>query len=296
MVGSLNIEEENINICKRGILLIIISSACFALMALIVKFIQHTSLMEIIFFRCMPSIIILPILLKKKNISFYYNNKPLLLLRFVFGFFAMLIYFYTIRVMSLTDAITIRQLSPFFIIIISSIFLKEKVFFYQITIFLLALLGTILIIKPGLRLEVLPTIIAVIGSVSNAGTNVTLRGLHLTDHPLVIVTFFTFSSCLTSLIVMLWQGNFYFPDPVNLLLLILLGLISLLAQITLTKAYQFAPANILALYLYSQIIFATMFDFFFFKKILDLFSVLGLSFVIISGYLNYRLRVTDQKT
>jgi len=145
-------------------------------------------------------------------------------------------------------------------------------------------------IKPGLRLEILPTIIALIGSVSNAGTNVTLRGLHLTDHPLVIVTFFTFSSFLTSLIVMLWKGNFYFPDPFNLLLLVLLGLISLLAQITLTKAYQFAPANILALYLYSQIVFATMFDFFFFKKILDLFSVLGFSIVIISGYLNYKLK------
>ena len=129
-----------------------------------------------------------------------------------------------------------------------------------------------------------------------AAAHVTLRYLRLSDHYLVIINYFAYISGITSLIILLFQGNLIIPSLPEFLVLILLGMLGMFSQATLTKAYQFAPANILALYLYSQIIFATMFDFFFFKKILDLFSVLGLSFVIISGYLNYRLRVTDQKT
>jgi len=71
-------------------------------------------------------------------------------------------------------------------------------------------------------------------------------------------------------------------------ILILLGLFALAAQITLTKAYQLSPANLVSLYTYSQIIIASIFGLLFFKEIPDVFTVIGASFIITSGYLNYR--------
>ena len=76
------------------------------------------------------------------------------------------------------------------------------------------------------------------------------------------------------------------PTP-DLLILTLFGSLALIAQITFTKAYQLAPASLVSLYNYSQIIFACTFGILFFKEIPDLSTISGAIFIVISGYLNY---------
>jgi len=58
--------------------------------------------------------------------------------------------------MILTDAVTIKRLSPIFIILLATIFLKEKIDFKKINIFILAFLGASLIVKSGFYLYVHP--------------------------------------------------------------------------------------------------------------------------------------------
>jgi drug/metabolite transporter (DMT)-like permease len=73
--------------------------------------------------------------------------------------------------------------------------------------------------------------------------------------------------------------------------LFLLGLAGLGAQFALTKAYQMAPAKLVSLYLYLQIIFGALLGVLFFKEIPDLFSIIGASLIIVSGYLNNKLKI-----
>jgi len=274
-----------------GIIMMIVASICFALVGVMIKFIGNIPLMEMIFFHSLPSILILPLILKNKNISLRGKNKPLLLFRCFFGFLSAVGYFYTFRTMTMTDAMTIRQLSPFFIVMFAIIFLKEKVSPQRIPIFLLVFLGGLWVIKPGIRLEMFPAIVGVLAAIFSAGAHVSLRNLRLTDHPLVIVNYFSFVSGLMALVILIWQNNFVIPDFIGLMSLILLGLITLGAQIALTKAYQMAPASMVSLYTYSQIIFATIFGMFFFREIPDLFTIFGAILIIISGYLNYKLKI-----
>ena len=229
--------------------------------------------------------------LKNGKVSFWGNNKPLLLLRSVFSVFAVIAYFYSITVMILTDAVTIKQLSPFLTIFLASIFLGEKIDFKKITIFTLAFLGALLVVKPGFRLDIYPAVIALLGTISTAGSHVALRSLRLTDHPLVIVNYFGYSNGLISFGILLWQGNFIIPDALSLFVLLLLGLVGLGAQFALTKAYQMAPTNLVSFYLYLQIIFGALLGVLFFKEIPDLFTILGATLIIISGYLNYKLKI-----
>ena len=267
----------------------IFSSICMALVGVMIKFIGNIPLMEMIFFRNLPSILILPLLLKNKNIPFRGENKPLLLFRCFFGFLSAVGYFYTFQTMTMTDAMTIRQLSPFFIVMFAIIFLKEKVSPQRIPIFLLVFLGGLLVIKPGIRLEIFPAIVGVLAAMSGGAAQVSLRNLRLTDHPLVIVNYFAFVSGLMALVILIWQNNFVIPDFISLTKLVLLGLVALGSQITLTKAYQMAPASMVSLYTYSQIIFATLFGLLFFRELPDLLSIIGAFLIIISGYLNYKL-------
>ena len=268
----------------------ILSSICFALGGAMIKYIENIPLMEMVFFRNLPTILILFFIIKNQNISLIGKNKPLLLFRCFFGFISAVGYFYTFKTMTMTDAMTIRQLSPFFIILLATIFLKEKISLQRIPIFLLVFLGALLVIKPGMRLEMLPVIVGVSATIFAAGVHISLRILRLTDHPLVIVYYYAIASALFSLVISVWQNNFVIPDFVSLMSLILLGLFALGAQITLTKAYQMAPAGMVSLYTYSQIIFAAIFGLLFFREFPDLLSILGAFLIIISGYLNYKLK------
>jgi drug/metabolite transporter (DMT)-like permease len=287
----LSLEKNGEDKSNMGILTMIIATICFSLMAAMVKFLRHLPVMEIIFFRNIPIMLIIPLILKNKKISFWGNNKPLLLLRSLFSSFAAIAFFYTITVMILTDAVTIKQLSPFFIILLASIFLGETIDFRKITFFILAFLGALLVVKPGFRLDIYPAIIALLGAISTAGSHVALRSLRLTDHPLVIVNYFGYSIGLISFGILLWQGNFIIPDVLSLFVLLLLGLAGLGGQFALTKAYQMAPTKLVSLYLYLQIIFGALLGVLFFKEIPDLLSVFGASLIIISGYLNYKLKI-----
>ena len=98
-----------------------------AITAVMVKQVGHLPLLEIMLFRNIPTMIIVPIILKKMNISLFGNNKPILWFRGFMGLLGMLTIYYTFTVMSLTDAMTIQQLSPFFIFFLAGIFLKEKI-------------------------------------------------------------------------------------------------------------------------------------------------------------------------
>lgn len=271
----------------------IINSICVSIMTLLVKFVHHLPLMEIIFFRSLPLMLIVPLVLKNRRISFIGNNRRILLLRCLFSCVGIIAYFYSITStsMTLTDAITIKQLSPIFVIILASIFLRESINSQKISIFILALFGTILIIKPGLRLDIFPAIIGMLGAISFAGSQITLRHLRLTDHLLVIVNYFGITLGLSSFTILLFQGGFIVPDIVSLEILISLGVIGVAGQISLTKAYQMAPANLVSLYSYLQIIFGTIFGIIFFKEIPDLFSIFGAFLIIISGYLYYKLNI-----
>jgi len=287
----LSLEKNGEDKSNMGILMMILASICFALMAVMVKFLSDFPLMEIIFFRSVPSVLIIPLILKNKKISFWGNNKPLLLLRGLISFIVIIAYFYTITVMNLTDALSIKQLSPLFIILLASIFLREKVSFKQVAIFILALLGVLLIIKPGFSLNIYPAIIGLIGAMFTAGAHITVRRLRLFDHPLVIVNYLGYTIGLLSFIVLLWQGNFCVPDVLSLFVLLLMGLVGLGAQLALTKAYQMAPTKLVSFYLYLQIIFGALLGVLFFKEIPDLFSIFGATLIIISGYLNYKLKI-----
>ncbi|GAI86972.1 unnamed protein product, partial [marine sediment metagenome] len=123
--------------------------------------------------------------------------------------------------------------------------------------------------------------------------HVTVRHLRITDHNLVIINYFAYISGLISLPILLFQRSFIVPNLFDFFILILLGLFALVTQFTLTKAYQLAPANLVSLYTYSQIIFASVFGLLFFKEIPDLLSISGASFIIISGYLNYRFKINN---
>jgi len=53
-------------------------------------------------------------------------------------------------------------------------------------------------------------------------------------------------------------------------------------------AFKFSPASLVSLYTYIKIIFGIFIGIIFFREIPDIFSVAGVFFILITGYLNYK--------
>lgn len=281
---------RNNKIKVQGILMMVIAAICFAVLAMLIKFIPNIPLMEIILFRNISIMLVIPLMILKEGIPILGNNRPLLLLRSIFTVFAMTSYFYTIKVMILTDALTIKSLAPFLSIFFAAIILKEKIGFKHISIFIVGFLGMLLIVKPGIRSDIFPAIIGLGGATLTAIGYIMIRYLRSEDHPLVIVNYFGYVIGLTALGVLLWQKNFIIPDTKSLIILLLIGIAGLGGQYFLTLSYYIAPPKLVSLYLYLQIVFSAIFDTFIIKKAPDLLSISGASLIIVSGYLNYKLK------
>lgn len=274
---------------KTAIIYMIFSVFCFSSMTVIVKYLKYYPLMETILFRSLPTCIITSILIiSNQNISIVGNNIKYLWIRAILGLLGNLGFFYACQVMNLTDATTIRQLTPFFIVLLAGIFLRESIQIRQIFLFVLAFFGALMVIKPGLNINYIPGIISIIAALISAWAHVIVRKLRETDNPLVIVNYFAFFSFISATIILLINKQFITPTLLDFMLFFLLGILGFFAQFTLTIAYKIAPAGLISFYMYLMIIFAAFFDIMFFNLIPDNFSIVGAIVVLVSGYLNYK--------
>jgi drug/metabolite transporter (DMT)-like permease len=273
---------------KLGIILMILTALFFALIGFIIKLLDNVPLMEVVLFRNLPSMIIIPIILIKQKISILGRNRPLLMLRGFLGTIGMIAIFYTYTAMPITESTAIQRLSPFFIIIMSIIFLHEKYSFKKIPFILIAFIGALLVIKPGFRIDLIPAIIALIAAMLMGSAHIVIRYLRLSDNYWVIINYYAYIAGFTAIISLVWEKNFVMPNTINVILLIILGLVAFASQICLTLSYRFAPASIVAPYLYIQIIFAAILEITFLGIIPDLLTIAGSVIIIISGIMNFR--------
>jgi drug/metabolite transporter (DMT)-like permease len=266
----------------RGILLIILSAFCFAFMNAFVKLSGDLPSVQKSFFRNFIAFLIALVLLIKdrKNFRFQKEGMGYLLLRSVFGTIGILCNFYAIDKLVLSDASMLNKMSPFFTILFSWLFLKEKLKPFQGFAVLTAFLGSLLIIKPTLDFtDFIGSAAGLFGGICAGFAYCMVRilgqkGMQKT----FIVAFFSGFSCLVTLPFLIL--DFHPMTWVQLLTLIGAGVAAAGGQFTITAAYCYAPAKEISVYDYSQIIFSTALGFVFFSEIPDAWSFAGYLIII----------------
>lgn len=268
---------------QKAIIYIIASAFCFALMNCFVRLSGDLPTMQKSFFRNFIAMIMAALMLFKTKTGLRYEKKdiPLLLLRSAAGTMGILGNFYAVDHLNLSDASMLNKLSPFFAILFSMIFLREKPKLIQLMCVILAFIGSLFIIKP--TLDITAAFPAIAGAVGGMGagaayTAVRALGKRGVKGPL-IVFFFSAFSCM---VVLPWVITGYKPMEIwQLGFLLLAGVSAAGGQFTITAAYSNAPAKEISIYDYTQIIFAAALGFFLFSQIPDIYSVMG--YFIICG-------------
>ena len=261
----------------KGILYIICSAFCFALMNMFVRAAGDLPSIQKSFFRNLVAFVFAMIILKKNDIPFRCKRENLkyLLIRSICGTLGILCNYYAVDHLVLSDASMLNKMSPFFAVIFSCLVLKEKVNVPQALFVIGAFLGSLLVIKPTFsNMDLFPSVIGLLGGLGAgiAYTYVRKATLHGEKGPL-IVCFFSAFSCLVTLPFLIFDYHYMSLTQIGTLLAA--GLAAAGGQFTITAAYSCAPAKEISVYDYSQIIFAAGLGFFVFAQIPDLLSWIG---------------------
>jgi drug/metabolite transporter (DMT)-like permease len=284
----------------KAVILMLISSFAFALSAAAVKLAGNLPVFEKVFFRNIVSVVIAFIVLRQKKMPAFgkLENQKYLISRSLLGILGMVLYFYAITHLVLADSAILHKLFPFFVTIFASIFLKEKISKIQIPALILVFFAALLIIKPRFDYSILPAL-AGFGCAVISGMAYTLvRFLRDREHPSTIVFYFSLSSLviLSPLVIL----DFQEPTSIQWIYLLMIGIFAAIGQFSLTYAYRFGKASEVAIYNYSNIIFAAVIGFLIWGEISDIWSIAGGSIIIIISIIvfiyNNRSKETPEVT
>lgn len=261
----------------KAILCILISAFGFSVMSLCVRLAGDLPAIQKSFFRNLVAAGVAFFLLMRSGGGFAFkkDNLPILILRATLGTIGIFCNYYALSHMVLSDASMLNKLSPFFTLIFSYLFLKEKLSPVQGGAIVIAFLGSLLIVKPTFNfVEVMPAFTGLMGGLTAGAAYTCVRSLGLRgERGPFIVFFFSAFSCLASLpyILLFWHPM----TAVQLLTLLGAGIGAAVGQFGITAAYKYAPAKEISIYDYSMVLFSAIWSALFFGELPDGLSVLG---------------------
>lgn len=275
---------------KKALIFMLISTISFAFMGVFVKSLRDVPVMEKVLFRNLISLIVAFYAIRKSGASIIgkRENQPLLIARSLLGLSGVALIFYAISHLTLADSAIFMRLSPFFVTIFAAAFLKEEITVVQIPALLLALLGSLLIIKPGFNITLIPSIAGFLAAACAGGAYTLVSHLKTKEKPVTIVFYFSMVSVVVSLPFVL--ANFYKPSLYEALFLLFTGISAASGQIFLTSAYRYSAASEVSIYNYAGIIFSAILGFLIWNEVPDFYTVIGGFLIIFSGILVYKVK------
>jgi len=270
----------------------LLSALAFALMAACVKSVSDSGIpvLEIVAARAIVSVLLSYLVVKRKKISIWGNNKPWLLARGAVGAVSLICVFYAISTLPLAEATILQYLHPIFTALLALFFLREKIQRSTMLCIVLSLLGVAIMIQPNISLESAVSyswfsiLVAILGAFGSAVAYIIVKKLTKTEDSSVIV--FYFPVIAFPIAMLLLGSDFVVPGLVVAVLLILIGVFTQVGQICLTTALHSADASKAMAYSYVQVVFSILIGWAYFSEVPVITTLIGGSFIIFGALIN----------
>lgn len=269
----------NISNRTKGICCILLSALCFSAMSSFINLSGDVPVAQKVFFRNLVALFIAAAALIKNKESFKPHKGCLKyhIIRSSAGLLGVFGNFYaTTKMASTADAAILNKMSPFFTLVFSAVFLKERVKAKQAVAIGIAFAGAMLVIKPTMsNVELLPSLCGFIGGVCAGGAYTCVRHMgNKGENGRFTVFFFSLFSCIITAPYLIF--NFHPMTVKQWIYLIMVGISAAGGQFSITAAYTFAASREISVYDYSNVIFTAISGYFFLGgQIPDLWSFIG---------------------
>jgi len=285
----------------RGILFMLLSALISAMNGAVAKVLSEDfSALEIVFYRNLLGVAIILYTLKHTAPHLKGGKFHLLFLRGVFGASAMVLFFYTITVIPLGEAITLNKTSPFFVSILAFYLMQEHLNKKAILALLIGFIGIVLITKPwGLSISY-AHFLGILGGFFAAAAYATIKKIKdIYDTRVIMLSFMGVGTLFPVVLFMLsvwvekppvyleflftgasWHSEWYLWA-----LVVFMSIISTLSQYFLTKAYSLSKASIIGVISYTNIPFAIGFGWMLGDAFPDFWTFTGIGLIVLGGIL-----------
>ena len=282
---------------RRGIILLLIASATFALSAAFAKAIGgRIPVAEVILFRnafAIPAL--LPVVLASGGIAALVTHNPMShAARTLFGMMGMVGAFYGYVHLPIATVTALGFTMPLFLTVLSVPLLNEKVGWRRGLAVLVGFLGVVLMVRPGgegMRGAGLAVTLCLLGSVGWALAMITIRKMgEAGESAVAIVFWFAVGSAALAGIaaVPVWVS----PTLTEWALLAGIGLVSALAQVLMTSAYRTGETTLLAPFEYSGIVWTTALGAFIWAELPGVWDFAGIAVLVGAGIYIWHREVT----
>jgi len=285
----------------RGILFMLFSALISALNGAVAKVLSEDfSALEIVFYRNLLGVAIILYTLKHTGPSLKGGKFHLLFLRGVFGASAMVLFFYSITVIPLGEAITLNKTSPFFVSILAFYLMNEHLGKKAMSALLIGFVGIVFITKPwGLTVSY-AHFLGIMGGFFAAAAYATIKKIKdIYDTRVIMLSFMGVGTLFPLALFMLspfvnnpsayldflFTGISWHSEWHLWLLIIFMALISTVSQWLLTKAYSLSKASIIGVVSYANIPFAIGFGWMLGDVFPDFWTFTGIGLIVLGGVL-----------
>lgn len=271
------------NKTKASVLMVLSAMSFAAMQIMIAKSADGIPLFEQLFFRNLlaAAVAFVSVRRQEQNPFGKKENRKLLVMRSVMGYLGMVCLFYATARAAQGDVAVINKMSPFIVTLLAVLFLREKIARHQIVALIVAFSGAVLVSNPTFNSNLFPILVAFASAVFSGVAYTLVGALKGREAPAVVVFFFSGFSTLVTAALML--RDFVIPSPVQLLMLLGIGVFALGGQMALTHSYALADASQVSIFNYSGILFSMLFGYLFLQQKVALSSFLGALLVILAG-------------
>jgi drug/metabolite transporter (DMT)-like permease len=251
---------------------------------------RGVTLFESLFYRQALALpLVLGVVLSGPGLASVKTQRPLAhVWRTVLGMAGMALNFLTFTLLPIAEATVLLFTVPIFATILSALVLKEPVGRHRWSAVALGFGGVLIVVQPGgSALPMHGVAVGLAAAIVVSAINITLRQIGRTESATTTVFWFTILSALPFGALMPVLGKAH--DTTTFALLLALGLMGGLAQLTSTASLRLAPVSVVLPIDYSSLIWSALIGWLVFATVPSPHLWLGAPLIVASGlYIVYR--------
>jgi drug/metabolite transporter (DMT)-like permease len=214
------------------------------------------------------------------------NRKKTYLLRGFLSQSATSFWFLAIAQIPLVNATAISFSTPIFSTFVAYFLLKERLNNKRWMGLFIGFIGVIFILHPQINTWQVGYVFALAASMCWAFVNTAIKSLSNTEPPLAIVFMMLLIMSLLSIpmAIPVWKPI----DPETYLWLVLLGVTTVLWQVSISYAYRFGSVGELQPFEYMRLLFAVAIGVAFFEEQMDITAFIGVAIIFFASFLGLK--------
>ncbi|RNF33179.1 EamA/RhaT family transporter [Paracoccus methylarcula] len=265
-----------------GIALLLAAIIGFTLMDATAKFLtQHYHPAQVVWARFLGNILIFAVIFRARMFSLLRSRQPGLQAgRALMQLASVGLFFTALQFIGLAEATAIMDMNPVLITLGAALFLGERIGPRRVAGIAAAVIGALIIIRPGLGVFQPAALLPMAGAFTFAAGALLTRMVRSDSVETSVMWSAVFGTVATSVIVpFIWQPI----DPAHFWVFLLLAGFGTLSQWLLVRAFSSAEAGVLAPFGYTGLIWAGLWGLLFFGQFPDRWTILGAAIIVGAG-------------